>query len=435
MPVLSVKKVPSRTSSLDAWRDARQVIPGGVSRDQLFADPPFFASRGEGAYLFDPAGIRYVDFVNNYTSLIHGHAHPATVKAIAEQAARGTAFGAPSELESSLARVILRRLAESDMVRFTNSGTEATMLAVQVARYVTGRKQIAKFEGGYHGSHELVRVSVKPEDGGPRNRPVPVPEEGAAGFDLTDVLPFDDIAAFEALANDLGHQWAALIVEPMQGSAGMLPAPRGLLEKCRELADRHGFLLVLDEVMTFRHGGHGLQSEWKIRPDLTTLGKIIGGGLAVGALAGPAKLMESLAPPAPHRIHHAGTFNGNPLTMAAGLATLAAYEEPAARALDSRGDTLRSRLQETLGPFGLSVTGWGSMMNVHAAAEPPRSWRDVRASSRNRMQRIQKLLLDRGIFVAPRGMVVLSTSHSEADMDRLEEALSAAAAETAGALA
>src|SRR5436309_522841 len=197
MPVLSVKTVPSRMSSVDAWHDARQVIPGGVSRDQLFADPPFFASRGEGAYLFDPAGVRRVDFVNNYTSLIHGHAHPATVKAIAEQAAQGTAFGAPSELEASLAPAILERLAGSDMVRFTNSGTEATMLAIQVARYETGRRRIAKFEGGYHGSHELVRVSVKPEDGGPRNRPVPVPEEGVEGFDLTDVLPFDDLAALE----------------------------------------------------------------------------------------------------------------------------------------------------------------------------------------------------------------------------------------------
>src|SRR5580765_5242300 len=186
MPVLSVKMVPPRRSSLDAWRDARRVMPGGVSRDQLFSDPPFFASRGEGAYHFDPAGVRHVDFVNNYTSLIHGHAHPATVRAIAEQATRGTAFGAPSELEASLASAIVERLAGSEMVRFTNSGTEATMLALQVARYVTGRRRIAKFEGGYHGSHELVRVSVKPEDGGPRNRPVPLPEEGVDGFDLTD---------------------------------------------------------------------------------------------------------------------------------------------------------------------------------------------------------------------------------------------------------
>ena len=153
------------------------MIPGGVSRDQLFTDPPFFASRGEGPYIFDQAGVRRLDFVNNYTSLIHGHAHPATVEAIATQATKGTAYGAPSEVEAALAQVIIARLAGTEMIRFTNSGTEATMLALQLARHVTGRTRIAKFEGGYHGSHELVRVSVKPEDGGPRERPKAVPAE------------------------------------------------------------------------------------------------------------------------------------------------------------------------------------------------------------------------------------------------------------------
>jgi glutamate-1-semialdehyde 2,1-aminomutase len=417
-------------SSEGAWEQARQVIPGGVSRDQLFIDPPFFASRGEGPYLFDPAGVRHLDFVNNYTSLIHGHAHAGTVAAIVEQAKRGTAYGAPSELEAVLAREIVERLEAADMVRFTNSGTEATMLALQLARHLTGRTRIAKFEGGYHGSHELVRVSIKPEAGGPRDRPEAVAEEGAEGFNLTDVVPFDDLDAFEQIAADRGDRWAALIVEPMQGSAGMLPAPPGLLQKCRELADRYGFLLVFDEVMTFRHGGHGLQAEWQVRPDLTTLGKIIGGGLAVGAVAGAASAMRALAPPAPNRIHHSGTFNGNPLTMAAGIATLNAYDEAAAKELDSRGDRLRSRLQESLAGTGLSVTGWGSMMNVHATPQAPKSWRDVRESDRARMAEIQRGLLKRGVFIAPRGMMCLSTAHREEHFDELEEALLALAAAT-----
>ncbi len=433
--MLRLKTKPPRKSSEDVWQEARQVIPGGVSRDQLYTDPPFFASHGEGAYLVDVGGVGRVDFVNNYTSLIHGHAHPQTVEAIAKQAARGTAYGAPSELERQLARMIVDRLSGSEMVRFTNSGTEATMLALQIARSATRRKRIAKFEGGYHGSHELVRVSIKPEDGGPRSRPQPVAEEGAEGFDLTDVLPFDDLTAVEAIARQHGEQWAAVLVEPMQGSAGMMPARQGLLEKLRELADRHGFMLVLDEVMTFRHGGHGLQGEWNIRPDLTTLGKIIGGGLPVGAVAGPEKLMDSLAPPKPHRIQHSGTFNGNPLTMAAGLATMAAYDEQTARDLDARGDRLRSRLQETLAQFGLSVTGWGSMMNVHAAPTPPQCWRDVRASDSGRMQRIQSGLMDRGFFLAPRGMLVLSTAHTEEHLDQLEEALAAVAEQTAPSVA
>lgn len=431
MAVLSVSTPRPPSSSFDAWDRARHLIPGGVSRDQLFSDPPFFAARGEGSRIFDPAGAGRIDFVNNYTSLIHGHAHPQTVQAIAAQAALGTALGAPSELEARLAQEIVRRLAGSQMVRFTNSGTEATMLAAQIARYVTGRHRIAKFEGGYHGSYDPVRVSVKPEDGGPRERPTPVPEEGTGGFDSTDILPFDDVAAVEAIAAERADQWAALIVEPMQGSAGMLPAPDGLLAACRALADRYGFLLVLDEVMTLRHGGQGLQTAWGIRPDLTTLGKIIGGGLPVGAVAGPAKIMESLAPPAPRRIHHSGTFNGNALTMAAGLATLAAYDETVAHDLDTRGDALRSRLQETLAAHGLSVTGWGSMMNVHATPRPPACWRDVRDSDRSRMQAIQRLLLDRGVYIAPRGLVVLSTAHSDDDLDKLEEAFAGAAVETA----
>lgn len=410
-------------SSRTAWERAREVIPGGVSRDQLYMDPPLFASKGDGAYLIDPEGKRLVDFVNNYTSLIHGHAHPATVAAISRQAALGTAFGVPSALEAELADEIVGRLPSADMVRFTNSGTEANMLALQLARHLTGRQRVAKFEGGYHGSHELMRVSVKPSDGGPRDRPLPVAEEGAEGFDATDILPYDDPSAVEAIAKESANSWAALIVEPMQGSAGMLPAPEGLLATCRELADRYGFLLVLDEVMTFRHGGHGLQSEWRVRPDLTTLGKIIGGGLPVGAVAGPRRIMEALAPPAANRIHHAGTFNGNPLTMAAGLATLADYDGSAAMALDARGERLRSRLEESLAPVGLSVTGWGSMMNVHASANPPQCWRDVRDTHRDRMARIQRGLLETGLFIAPRGMIVLSTSHTEEHLDQLEAAL------------
>lgn len=418
-------------SSRAAWERARRVIPGGVSRDQLFIDPPFFATQGNGPYLFDPEGKQYLDFVNNYTSLIHGHAHRPTTDAIAEQAKRGTAYGVPSPLEATLATEIVDRLPGAEMVRFTNSGTEATMVALQLARHLTGRKRVAKFEGGYHGSHELVRVSVKPRSGGgPRDRPEPVYEGGAEGFELTDVLPFDDLAAVESLAHAMGPTWAALIVEPMQGSAGMLPAAPELLHKCRELANRYGFFLILDEVMTFRQGGHGLQSEWGIRPDITILGKIIGGGLPVGAVAAPERIMSAIAPPNPDRIHHSGTFNGNPLTMAAGLATLGDYDLRVAAELDSRGERIRSRLQEALAPLGVTVTGWGSMMNMHATGEPPRCWRDVRASDQRRMEEIQRRMMQAGIFVAPRGLIVLSTAHTEQHLDELEAAAVAAARET-----
>lgn len=426
----SVATSAATSGSQFAWERARRVIPGGVSRDQLFIDPPFFASRGNGPYVFDAEGNPYVDFVNNYTSLIHGHCHPKTMTALAEQLRLGASFGAPTQAEAELAEEILGRLPGADLIRFTNSGTEATMLALQVARLLTGRTRIAKFEGGYHGSHESLKVSVKPENGGPRQRPVPVPEEGQKGFDSTDVLPYDNVRAVEQIAEEHGHTWAALIIEPMQGSAGMLPASIELLRTCRALAERYGFVLVFDEVMTFRHGGHGLQEVWGVRPDLTALGKLIGGGLPVGAVAGGAAVMEALAPPRAHRIHHAGTFNGNPMTMRAGLATLRDYRAAEAESLDAKGEHLRARLERSLPSVGLSVTGWGSMMNLHGTPEPPRSWRDIRDSDRGRIVKMQQLLRAEGHFLAPRGMIVLSTAHTDEHISSLERSIMSVARDT-----
>jgi glutamate-1-semialdehyde 2,1-aminomutase len=378
----------------------------------------------------DVEGRRYVDFINNYTSLIHGHAHPQVTQAIAERAAEGTAFGVANELETQLGEAIVARLPGHDQVRFVNSGTEAIMLALQVARHVTGRRRIAKFEGGYHGSYDLVRVSVKPEgDAGPREAPRAVPEAGAGGLDLTDVLPFHDVEAVIEIARRLGSEWAALVVEPMQGSAGMIPAPPGMVARLRALADEMGFLLVLDEVMTFRHTGHGLQKALEVRPDLTALAKIIGGGLPIGALVGGAQVMAALAPPHADRIHHAGTFNGNPLTAAAGLVSLQLYDEEAAVELDARGQTVRQQLSEVLAPSQLSVTGYGSMMNIHGNQVPPGCWRDVSEGDPARVQRLHASLRARGILIAPRGMICLSTAHREEDLESLVQNVAEVAAE------
>jgi glutamate-1-semialdehyde 2,1-aminomutase len=417
-----------RASTQAVWERARRSLPGGVSRDQLFTDPPLVIRSASGARLVDADGNQLLDFLNNYTSLIHGHAHPETVSAIVEQAASGTAFGAVNELEVELAEVILGRLPGADEVRFANSGTEATMLATQVARLITGRPRIAKFEGGYHGSHDLVRVSVKPVDGGDPLAPTPEPEPGAEGVQLTDVLPFHDVAAVKALAARLGRTWAAVIVEPLQGSAGMIPPPEGLLETLRQAADEHGFLLIFDEIITFRLGVGGLQEAFGVTPDLTALGKLIGGGLPVGAVAGKREYMAALAPPHEPRIHHSGTYNGNPLTMAAGLATLGAYDAAEIRRLNERGEALRASLLERLAPLGKCVSGRGSLLQVHLGTTPPRCWRDVRESgSPTAGLQLHQELRRRGFFVAPRGMFCLSTAHTEEDLTAFEEAVVAAA--------
>ena len=398
-----------------------RLLPGGVSRDQLFTDPLIVATEGSGARFRDETGREYLDLVNNYTSLIHGHAHRPTVEAVIAQVERGSAFGTPNELEVQLADLLVSRIASAEMVRFVNSGTEATMLALQLARHLTKRARVAKFEGGYHGSHDLVRVSVKPHDGGDPLRPVPEDEAGPAGLGLTDVLPFHDVSAAMDIAQSRGSTWAALIVEPMQGSAGMLPPPEGLLEAMREAANDQGFLLIFDEVMTFRIGGGGLQVETGVHPDVTALGKIIGGGLPGGAVAGRREHMAALAPPDSGRLSHAGTFNGNPLTMAAGLATMGEYTVAAARRLDEQGDALRRSLIRRLEPLGFTVTGAGSLMNIHATHEAPKCWRDVRSSDRALVLTLHHALRDRGIFIAPRGMICLSTALTDRDIATLEE--------------
>lgn len=412
-------------ATTSAWVErANRVMPGGVSRDQLFEQPPIVAALASGSTVYDVDGRAYVDFVNNYTSLIHGHAYPPVVAALAAQAGNGTAFGMPNTTEVELAEELVRRTRRDAKVRFVNSGTEATMLAVQVARRVTGRSLIAKFEGGYHGSYDDLRVSVKPaEPSGPAHAPNPTPEPGVPARLLTHVLPYDDPAGLAALADRHGEQWACVIVEPMQGSAGMLPAGEEFFAELTRQARRHGFLLVFDEVMTYRLGSNGLQQRLGITPDLTALAKIICGGLPGGALLGRAELLDVLAPPAPGRIKHAGTFNGNPLTMAAGLATLQHYGAADIDALNKLGDELRMSLNAVLGRHGFSVSGCGSLLNLHGTPTTPRTWRDVCVSDQEMVHRVQRLLREQGSYIAPRGLIVLSTAHNAAELTALESAL------------
>src|SRR5262245_23549164 len=330
------------------FEEALRVKPGGNSRTTTFFDPyPFYITRGEGARIWDVDGTERLDFNGNYTSLILGHANPQVVKAIQDAATHGMSFPGPSEHEIRLAEILTRRIPTMEVVRFAHSGPEATMHGVRVARALTGRSKSAKFEGAYHGTHDWLLVSVSPDPAtaGSRKRPKSVAwSSGVPPLVMKHVvvLPWNDLAACVKILEKQGSDIAALIIDPMLANAGMIPAREGFLEGLREATQRLGILLIFDEVISFRIAPGGAQERFGIRPDLTTLGKIIGGGLAVGAFGGRADVMNFYDPRGGGgRINHGGTFNANPLTMAGGVATMEQLTPAAYATLDALGDRLR----------------------------------------------------------------------------------------------
>src|SRR5439155_17016571 len=328
--------------------EALAVMPGGNSHTTTFFDPyPFAIQRGQGAHVWDADGVGRLDFNGNYTSLILGHAPPDVVKAVQQAAENGLSFPGPTEYEVRLAEALTRRVPSVQAIRFTNSGTEATMNAVRLARAFTGRAKIAKFEGAFHGTHDWVMVSVSPDPKAAGNRKRPKPIAGSAGrppavLKHVVVLPWNDQeACAEILAKD-GEQIAALIVDPILCNAGLIAPAEGFLPWLREETQRRGIVLIFDEVISFRVAWGGAQEHFGVRPDLTTLGKIIGGGLPVGAFGGRRDIMAYYDPrQGAARISQGGTFNANPVTMAAGLATLNALTPEAYTRLDALGERLR----------------------------------------------------------------------------------------------
>lgn len=415
-----------RPRSAEAYQRALEVMPGGNSRTQLYFEPfPFYVDRAEGPYLYDVDGHRYVDVVNNYTSLIHGHPDPEYVRAVSEQVGRGTAFAAPSPLEIELAEEVIARVPGIESVRFTNSGTEAVMYALRLARHVTGRSDIIKAEGGYHGGSEPVQVSVKKLGSEPT---VAVGEEGVppelAGH--TRVIPFDDTEAAVEVIRDSGASAAALILEPLQGFGGAIRPPDGYLKAVSEAAREEGVLVVLDEIQTLRLGYGGLQEELGITPDLTVLGKLIGGGLPVGAFGGRREIMSHSDPRANRAMTQSGTFNANPLTMAAGLHTFRKLTRERIVALNRQGDELRDWIGAEAGLRGLPlvVTGYGSLLQVHVGDKPPTSYREASARPKAPLTALFYLLMERGVFTAPSRIIfALSTAIGFEQEDQIRTAL------------
>jgi glutamate-1-semialdehyde 2,1-aminomutase len=411
--------------SREAFGRSRRVLPGGVSRGLCYFPPfPCQTESGEGAWITDLDGNRRLDLFNCATSLILGHRPPAVMKAVQEQLGRGTAFQTNSGLETTLAEMLVDRVASLEQVRFTNSGSEGTQMALRAARAFTGRPKIAKIEGGYHGSHDTVEVSVRPPaDSGPASAPKAV--AGSAGIlpevvEQVVLLPYNDLGAARTILDRENDRIAALIVEPILGSVGFIPGDREFLVGLRSEAERRDIVFVLDEVQSFRLDRGGAQALFGIRPDLTCFGKIIGGGFPVGAFGGRREMLRlfdsSAGKPA---IPHNGTLNGNPITMTAGIATLEQLTPAVFTALNQRGDGLRGRLQRLGERYDvpLQITGIGSMFKVHFGEAPVRDYRSTLQTSTLLHSALFLFGLNRGLFISEGGRCCLSTAIGEPETE------------------
>ncbi|QHI73750.1 aspartate aminotransferase family protein [Aminipila terrae] len=414
----------SRKISLKLHKEACKYMPGGDTRTATYFEPyPHYIVKGDGAYIYDADGNKLVDFQNNYTSLIHGHNHKPTVEALQEQAALGTAYTAPFEKQTRLAEILINRVPSIDLIRFTNSGTEANMHVLRIARAYTQKSKIIKTEGGYHGTTDVFEASVDPniKKAGTLDNIKVIPESrGVSRNALKDVLvvPFNDIENTKKVIENNFNDVACLIIEPVMGSAGQIVPTREYLEFLREITKHYGILLIFDEVVTFRLSMGGAQEKYGITPDLTSLGKIIGGGTPIGAFGGKEEIMK-MYDPREKKMYHSGTFNGNALGMAGGIATLTAYNQDMVNKVNDLGTKFKTELENVFVELGLDlqVSGTGSLYNIIFSNKSIRNYRDVAGSYEKLNSLLFMSLLLKGVFNAPRGMFCMSTAMSQKDID------------------
>lgn len=421
------------TPSAEFYERAKRVLPGGVSRNTVLGDPcPIYADRAHGCRVTDVEGVTRLDFSNNMASLIHGHAFPPIVEAVGAQLARGTAFTMATEAEVRYAEHLCGRNKSFERIRFVNSGTEAMLVAIKASRAFTGRPMIAKAEGAYHGVYDFAEVSQSPtpDNWGDADRPSRVPLAHGTPqsvLDDTAVFPFNDIDRTIRILDENAERLACVLLDLMPHRVGLSPATPEFVGAIRDWTERNGSLLVLDEVITFRAEYGGIQTLYDVTPDLTALGKIIGGGFPVGAVAGRAEVMDTLNPHAKRLLFpHSGTFSANPISMTAGLVAMERFDQAAVARLNTLAERAKTGIRGAIADTGIAacVTGHGSMFRVHLKPNPPSNYREAYTTPEEtrRLKALLAHVLDRGVILINSGAATLSTPMTEAEIDTLVDA-------------
>ncbi len=417
-------KMNTKTSEA-LFARANAVIPGGVNSPvracSSVGAPPLFITHGDGCHVFSADGDRFIDLIGSWGPLVLGHAHAEVLDAIAETLSQGTSFGAPTEVEVQFAETLCEALPSIEKVRAVNSGTEATMTAVRLARGYTGRNKLIKVDGGYHGHADFLLVAA---GSGAATLGIP----GSAGVSEgsaqdTVLVPYNDLPALQKVFDEIGDQVAAIIIEPIAGNMGVVPPAVGYLQGIRELTSKHGALFIMDEVMTSFRVGYGCaQGLYDVKPDLTCLGKIVGGGLPLAAFGGRADIMDTLAPVGP--VYQAGTLSGNPLAVAAGLKTLELLRRPKTyERLEELGARLEAGLRNAATDAGIafSINRVGSMQTLFFQEGPVRNYDDAKRSDTERFAKYFRAMRDRGVFLPPSQFeaMFISLAHTNDDVDEI----------------
>jgi glutamate-1-semialdehyde 2,1-aminomutase len=425
----------NKSKSEAIYKMACEVIPGGVSRNNVFRQPfPYYASSASGCFVTDIEGVQRIDFANNMASLIHGHAHPAIVKAVIEQVQRGTAFLLATEAEVNFANLMTSRVTGFEKIRFVNSGTEAVMAMIKASRAYTGRPKIAKAEGAYHGTYDFAEVSqtANPSNWGEIDKPNSVPLAfGTPSGVLNDVVifPFNDIERTISILDRHADQIACVLIDPVPHRVGLIPGTNEYIEAIYKWTRKNGALLVFDEVVTFRVNYGGAQERYNVVPDLTSLGKIIGGGFPVGALTGRSDVMKVLDPRESKLLFpHSGTFSANPVTMTAGRIAMELFDMEAVTKLNNLTLKAISQIEEAIkiSDVPVSITGAGSMFRIHLRSTPPSTYREAyqaKEISALLKELLDYLFLKEKLILTNTCACMFSTVLSQKEVDILTEAL------------